>query len=181
MESAFVSAALGRSLPVFVSKTYVCKLPARTRCVTRRVAAFYMCEESAPAPQLTSEDPAEKERLEKQKEIERLRAAEKFIQIDEGKFECPGCSYIYDPAKGEFLSGIKGGTAFADLPDNFYCPSCKTPKSVFFPVRKTIAGFAENQQYGFGTNSMTSGQKNSLIFGGLFLAFLLLLSGYALN
>lgn len=127
---------------------------------------------------LTAEDEERKKKLE---EIERLRAAEKFIQLDEGLFECPGCGYVYEPKKGEFLNGIAAGTSFASLPDNFACPACKTPKSNFFPKKKTIAGFADNQRYGFGSNSLTAGQKNSLIFGGLVLCFLLLLSGYALN
>jgi rubredoxin len=121
------------------------------------------------------------DRSEKQKEIDRLRAAEKFIKINEGKFACPGCDYRYEPEKGEFLNGVKAGTAYEDLPADFCCPVCKTPGRVFAPITKTIAGFAENQQYGFGTNTMTAGQKNGLIFGSLAFFFLLLLSGYALN
>lgn len=128
----------------------------------------------------TAED-VDEEQAKKQKEIERLRAAEKFIQIDEGTFECSGCGYIYEPKKGEFLNGISAGTSFDKLPDDFCCPACKTPKARFYAKKKTIAGFADNQRYGFGSNSLTAGQKNSLIFGGLLLCFLLLLSGYALN
>lgn len=120
-------------------------------------------------------------RSDKQKEIDRLKAAEKFIEIDEGNYECPTCNYVYEKSKGEFLSGIKSGTAFEDLPANFRCPSCKTPKSAFVPIKKVIAGFADNQSYGIGTNSLTGGQKSALIYGGLALFFLLFLSGYLIN
>ncbi|GAB0497390.1 hypothetical protein MMPV_009940 [Pyropia vietnamensis] len=120
-------------------------------------------------------------RSEKQKEIDRLKAAEKFIEIDEGNYECPTCNYVYEPRKGEFLSGIKSGTAFADLPADFRCPSCKTPKSAFVPIKKVIAGFADNQNYGIGTNSLTGGQKSALIYGSLAVFFLLFLSGYLIN
>lgn len=120
-------------------------------------------------------------RSDKQKEIDRLKAAEKFIEIDEGNYECPNCGYVYEQGKGEFLSGIKSGTAFEDLPANFTCPSCKTPKSAFSPIKKVIAGFADNQSYGFGTNSLTGGQKSALIYGGLAIFFLLFLSGYLIN
>eukprot|EP00168_Porphyra_purpurea_P011831 TRINITY_DN3042_c0_g1_i1.p1 TRINITY_DN3042_c0_g1~~TRINITY_DN3042_c0_g1_i1.p1 ORF type:complete len:232 (-),score=60.34 TRINITY_DN3042_c0_g1_i1:359-967(-) len=116
-------------------------------------------------------------RSEKQKEIDRLKAAEKFIEVDEGNFECPTCSYVYEKSKGEFLSGVKSGTEFDDLPSDFTCPSCKTPKSAFQPIKKVIAGFADNQSYGFGTNSLTGGQKSALIYGGLAVFFLLFLSG----
>lgn len=105
----------------------------------------------------------------------------RFIEIDEGNYECPTCNYVYEKSKGEFLSGIKSGTTFEDLPANFRCPSCKTPKSAFVPIKKVIAGFADNQSYGIGTNSLTGGQKSALIYGGLALFFLLFLSGYLIN
>lgn len=126
-------------------------------------------------------EPEVDDRTEAQKEIDRLRAAEKFITIDEGNHECMACGYLYEPAKGERQSGIAPGTAFEDLPDSFICPACRSPKKSFVPKKKVIAGFADNQKYGFGSNSLTGGQKNALIFGGLAFFFLLLLSGYALN
>merc|ERR1712100_495507 len=45
-------------------------------------------------------DPETRKLREKQAEIERLRAAEKFMEIDEGKFECQACGYIYEPETG---------------------------------------------------------------------------------
>lgn len=126
-------------------------------------------------------DPSDEERTEKQKEMDRLRAAEKFIEVDEGKFECTGCGFVYDPERGDGRSGIKVGIRFEDLPESYTCPQCRTPKRRFVSRKKVIAGFAENQTYGFGSNTMTGGQKSLLIFGGLALCFLLLLSGYAMN
>jgi hypothetical protein len=79
------------------------------------------------------------------------------------------------------LAGIQPGTSFEALPDSFRCPVCRSPKDKFVPRQTVIAGFATNQSYGLGTNSLTPGQKNALIFGGLFLLFVLLLAGYGLG
>lgn len=122
----------------------------------------------------------EKEKARKE-EIERLKAAEKFMEIDEGKFECQACGYVYEPKKGDRFAGIEPGTPFPNLPSDFYCPACRSPKTQFRSIKKIIAGFAVNQQYGLGGNSLTGSQKNSLIFGVLGVAFLLLLSGYLLE
>lgn len=126
-------------------------------------------------------DPETKKMREKKAEIERLRAAEKFMEINEGKFECQACGYLYEPEKGDKFAGIQPGTEFSSLPENFSCPACRSPKSQFKSIKKVIAGFADNQKYGFGGNSLTGGQKNLLIFGVLGLFFLLLLSGYFLE
>lgn len=120
-------------------------------------------------------------RSEKQKEIDRLRAAEKFIEIDEGKFECTACTYLYEPLKGDDRNNISPNTPFEDLPDSYTCPVCRTPKRRFVSRKKIIAGFAENQRYGLGSNALTGGQKSLFIFGGLGICALLLLSGYAMN
>ena len=130
--------------------------------------------------QVTEED-LEDPRTEKEKEIDRLRAAEKFITVDEGDYECKGCGYVYEKRKGEFLSGIPKGTAFEDLPKDFRCPSCKSSTSNFEKKVKVIAGFAENQQYGLGSNTLTPGQKSALIYGSLLIFFFLFLGGYFLN
>jgi hypothetical protein len=47
-------------------------------------------EPESEAPQLT----------ERQKEIARLRAAEKFLEKDTGKYMCKVCEYQYDPEEG---------------------------------------------------------------------------------
>ena len=46
--------------------------------------------------------------------------------------------------------------------------------------QRQVAGFAENQGYGLGTNSMTEEQKSLLIFGSLGFFFFLFILGYAL-
>lgn len=48
-----------------------------------------------------------------------------------GKYECTVCGYIYDPAIGDPDAGIKAGTSFADLPDDWECPDCGVGKDEF--------------------------------------------------
>lgn len=48
--------------------------------------------------------------------------------------------------------------------------------AVMCPVQ-VVAGFAENQQYGLGTNSMTGEQKSLLIYGTLAVFFIMFLAG----
>jgi rubredoxin len=40
------------------------------------------------------------------------------------KYVCRICGYIYDQKRGEPEHGIKPGTAFEDLPDDYACPVC---------------------------------------------------------
>ncbi len=47
------------------------------------------------------------------------------------KYRCTVCGYIYDPALGDPDSGIKPGTAFADVPADWLCPECGAPKTEF--------------------------------------------------
>ena len=44
------------------------------------------------------------------------------------KYKCTACGYIYDPAIGDEENGIKPGTAFEDLPDDWVCPICGSDK-----------------------------------------------------
>jgi flavin reductase (DIM6/NTAB) family NADH-FMN oxidoreductase RutF/rubredoxin len=46
-------------------------------------------------------------------------------------FYCPICAYVYDPKMGDETQGIKPGTSFADLPEDWICPICAAAKSVF--------------------------------------------------
>jgi len=121
----------------------------------------------------------EEELTEQQKEILRLKAAEKFMKKDTGDAQCRVCSYTFKMEQGDGY--IPRNTPFQLLPDSWACPTCKSPKAFFDPVQVEIAGFADNQEYGFGSNTMTESQKSGLIFGGLGVAFALLMSGYALN
>lgn len=47
------------------------------------------------------------------------------------KYRCLACGYIYDPEIGDPENGIEPGTAFEDLPDDWLCPTCSSPKSMF--------------------------------------------------
>ncbi len=47
------------------------------------------------------------------------------------KYRCTVCGYVYDPALGDPDSGIKPGTAFEAIPDNWTCPMCGADKSNF--------------------------------------------------
>ena len=47
------------------------------------------------------------------------------------KYECKVCGYIYDPELGDPDGGIKPGTPFEELPDDWVCPVCGAAKSEF--------------------------------------------------
>lgn len=47
------------------------------------------------------------------------------------KYVCEPCGYEYDPAAGDADGGIKPGTAFEDLPEDWVCPVCGLGKEVF--------------------------------------------------
>lgn len=41
------------------------------------------------------------------------------------------CGYIYNEAEGEPEDGIAPGTVWEDVPEDWICPECGTPKSDF--------------------------------------------------
>ncbi len=43
-------------------------------------------------------------------------------------YKCSKCGYVYDPAKAD------PPTPFEDLPDDWTCPKCGSPKSAYKPV-----------------------------------------------
>ncbi len=47
------------------------------------------------------------------------------------KWRCRVCDYVYDPAVGDPVGGIKPGTAFEDIPDDWVCPVCGAAKAQF--------------------------------------------------
>jgi rubredoxin len=53
-------------------------------------------------------------------------------------YVCPNCGYIYYPDKGDNIGGIPSGTAFEDLPDDWECPVCGTPKQKFRKKKTTL-------------------------------------------
>ncbi len=47
------------------------------------------------------------------------------------KYKCTVCGYIYNPEKGDPDSGIKPGTTFEELPNDWVCPICGVGKDKF--------------------------------------------------
>jgi len=148
---------------------------------------LHMSEEADVTTVNTQKEPmdsATQLAMEKMRKVQELKAQEVFIKRSTGKHKCSNCDWEYDEAKGDsFMIGgmIKPGTPFSELPSNWRCPTCRASKDSFIEVSVEIPGFAVNQGYGFGGNSMTSDQKNFLIFGGLFAFFVLFLAGYGLS
>lgn len=44
---------------------------------------------------------------------------------------CVICGFIYDEAEGLPDYGVAAGTVFTDLPEDWTCPECGSPKSSF--------------------------------------------------
>lgn len=117
----------------------------------------------------------------KKAQAERLRAAEKFMILGNGTATCKGCGYEYSPEKGDPDFPVARGTRFEAVAPDYVCPICGAPKEQFESRVKVVAGFAENQRYGLGGNSMTGEQKSLIIYGALAVFFALFISGYALQ
>ncbi len=47
------------------------------------------------------------------------------------KYKCTVCGYIYDPELGDPDGGIKPGTPFEEIPDDWVCPVCGAAKDEF--------------------------------------------------
>jgi rubredoxin len=48
-------------------------------------------------------------------------------------WQCGICGDLYDEAAGMPDQGIAPGTRLEDLPDDWICPMCGSPKGVFIP------------------------------------------------
>ena len=104
--------------------------------------------------------------------------------LEQNRFECRSCGYIYDPAEGNKKLNIPKNTPFLEIDGNtFACPVCRAGKNLYKDIgpREKPSGFEENLTYGFGFNSLPPGQKNILIFGGLAFAAACFLSLYSLH
>ena len=104
--------------------------------------------------------------------------------LEQNRFECRSCGYIYDPSEGNKKLSIAQNTSFDLLDINtFRCPVCRAGKVFFEDIgpKSKPSGFEENLVYGFGFNSLPAGQKNILIFGGLAFAAACFLSLYSLH
>ncbi len=58
--------------------------------------------------------------LKKRKEVARMP-----------KYECTVCGYVYGPEIGDPDGGIKPGTPFEEIPDDWVCPVCGAAKDEF--------------------------------------------------
>lgn len=47
------------------------------------------------------------------------------------RYECLQCKYIYNPKFGNEKNGVKPGTSFDDLPNDWVCPVCGEGKDMF--------------------------------------------------
>jgi rubredoxin len=65
------------------------------------------------------------------REIKRLTLTKLFGRNVMKKYVCQVCGYVYDPETGDPDSGIKPGTPFEEIPDDWVCPLCGVDKSQF--------------------------------------------------
>lgn len=101
--------------------------------------------------------------------------------INTGAYECRSCGHVYEEQKGDKTYPVAAGTMFRDLPGDWLCPTCGAAKTYYQTKSVEVAGFAQNQQYGLGGNTLTGGQKSLIIYGSLLFFFALFLSGYFLQ
>ena len=116
--------------------------------------------------------------------IPKLENQELKVNLEQNRFECRSCGYIYDPAEGNKKLNIPKNTPFSSIDGiTFACPVCRAGKNLYKDIgpREKPSGFEENLTYGFGFNSLPPGQKNILIFGGLAFAAACFLSLYSLH
>ena len=73
------------------------------------------------------------------------------INLEQNRFECRSCGYIYDPAEGNKKLNIPKNTPFTELDGNtFACPVCRAGKNFYKDIgsRAKPSGFEENLVYG---------------------------------
>lgn len=67
----------------------------------------------------------------------RLAAQVVFSAVSEAtgtkRWICEACGWIYDPAEGDIDGGVPAGTAFEDIPEDWFCPVCGARKTDFVP------------------------------------------------
>ncbi|GAA3821333.1 fatty acid desaturase [Nocardioides panacisoli] len=58
-----------------------------------------------------------------------------FAQKWEGEVlaaKCPGCGYVYEVAAGDEHEGFPAGTAWNEIPDDWFCPDCGVREKIDF-------------------------------------------------
>ena len=116
--------------------------------------------------------------------VSEFKDKELLTNLEQNRFECRSCGYIYDPSEGNKKLNITPNTPFSAIDGNtFACPVCRAGKNLYKDIgpREKPSGFEENLTYGFGFNSLPAGQKNILIFGGLAFLAACFLSLYSLH
>ena len=86
-----------------------------------------------------------------------------ILNLEQNRFECRSCGYIYDPSEGNKKLNISPNTPFSAIDGKtFACPVCRAGKNLYKDIgpREKPSGFEENLTYGFGFNSLPPGQKN---------------------
>jgi flavin reductase (DIM6/NTAB) family NADH-FMN oxidoreductase RutF/rubredoxin len=63
--------------------------------------------------------------------IDEKKSPAKDKRTEKTKYVCPACGYIYDPELGDPDNGYPAGTPFENLPADWTCPLCGTPKEEF--------------------------------------------------
>ena len=69
------------------------------------------------------------------------------LNLEQNRFECRSCGYIYDPSEGNKKLNIPKNTPFSELDGNtFACPVCRAGKNFYKDIgsRAKPSGFEEN-------------------------------------
>jgi len=67
-----------------------------------------------------------------QRHVSEEKTMSETVQVTQ--WLCKVCNWVYDEAIGDPDSGLAPGTAFADIPDDWYCPECGVTKADFEPL-----------------------------------------------
>ncbi|MBS1262702.1 MAG: High molecular weight rubredoxin [Calditrichaeota bacterium] len=55
-------------------------------------------------------------------------------EADIRPYRCVVCGYIYGPKVGDPEGGVKPGTPFAEMPNDWVCPLCGAGRQLFMPL-----------------------------------------------
>ena len=100
--------------------------------------------------QPSSEDNQIVEDLAKEEFSEKLSESkdkELSSNLEQNRFECRSCGYIYDPAEGNKKLNIPQNTPFSEIDGTtFACPVCRAGKNLYKDIgpREKPSGFEEN-------------------------------------
>jgi len=119
MEAKVVNSADAGTHTIFIADLVAAEV---LREGTPLTYAFYHEEKKGKAPKSAPTY------METSKATEQKEAAKSMK-----KYVCNVCGYVYDPALGDPDNGIKPGTAFENLPDDWVCPVCGAAKEDFSP------------------------------------------------